>query len=596
MSKKGRKKQQRYAADFETTTEAPARVWAWGVANTDCPDFVEVGRTIGDFIQWCKDANNPIVYFHNEKFDGGFILDYLLRNGYTWRKDKRDCTENEFTTIIDNFGKFYAIEIYWKRSRGRVHKCTIYDSYKIIPMGVEKAAKDFGLKIQKLKIDYDRHNTETAITADEWKYLTNDVSIMAQVLNIAFSYGLTKMTLAACCMADYKGMITKKLFEERFPAPPYDVDREIRKAYRGGWTYLNPENAGRDVGAGIVLDVNSLYPAQMAYRPLPFGKPMTFSGKYQNDEKFPLYIQRFSCIFKIKKNKLPMIQIKKSAIFAPTEYLENSGGMVVMLTLASPDCDLFFEHYDVDELQFLGGWKFRASNVLFRNYVEKWTALKIEGGKTGNKALRTIAKLMQNSLYGKFGTSPIRRSKMPVWDPEAEKVIYKPILTPCTNEDGTPQFAETGMQMFTDYELVRPVYIPAAVFITAWARYTTITAAQSVHEKSIAETGKSRFVYADTDSLHLIGEEIPEGMDVDPYRLGAWDLEAHFTNAKFLQAKRYVEMIDGELQVKCAGLPKECHKFVTFDNFEIGAEYAGKLIPKTVSGGVILTETKYKMR
>lgn len=593
---KAKRKQQRYAADFETTTTEPARVWCWGVANVECPDFVETGRDISDFIEWCKTANNPVVYFHNEKFDGAFILDYLLTNGYTWKKEKGKCSENEFTTIIDDFGKFYCIEIYWSRKRGRVQKCTIYDSFKLIPMGVDKAAKDFGLKISKLKIDYDRHNTECDITADEWQYLTHDVSIMAQVLQIAFSYNLTKMTLAGCCMADYKGMIGADVFRHRFPVPPIDVDRDIRQAYRGGWTYANPENMGHDVGAGIVLDVNSLYPAQMATRPLPCGYPKTFQGKYVQDNNYPLYIQRFSCIFRLRKNKLPMVQIKQSTYFAPTEYLTDSGGLVVVLTLASPDCKLFFEHYETEELQFLGGWKFHARTDLFRGYVEKWTALKIEGGKTGNGALRTVAKLMQNSLYGKFGTSPIRRSKMPVYDAEQQKVCYKPVKTMCTLENGQPQRDENGEIMYTDYEIVKPVYIPVAVFVTAWARYTTITAAQTIHEKSIAETGHSRFCYADTDSLHLIGDEIPEGLDVDPYRLGAWDLEAHFTHAKFLQAKRYVEIIDGNLKVTCAGLPKDCHKYVTFDNFEIGAEYHGKLVPKTVSGGVILTETKFKMR
>lgn len=596
MAQKKKRKAKKYAADFETTTTEPARVWCWGVANIETPDFVEVGRTIDEFLEWCRDAGNPTIYFHNEKFDGAFILDYLLRNGYEWRREKGDCKEKEFTTIIDDFGKFYAIEIYWKRTANKVTKCTIYDSFKIIPMGVDKAAKDFGLAISKLKIDYDRHNTECDITAEEWQYLTNDVSIMAQVLQIAFSYGLTKMTLAACCMADYKNMIGEPVFKYRFPVPPIEVDREIRKAYRGGWTYANPENTGHDVGAGLVFDVNSLYPSQMAFRPLPYGKPRTFDGEYIPDSAYPLYIQRFACAFKLKKNKLPMIQIKNNGLFNATEYLRDSGGMVVLLTLANPDCDLFFEHYDVSELQFFGGWKFRASDQLFRPYVEKWTALKIEGGKTGNGALRTVAKLMQNSLYGKFGTSPVRRSKRPEYDAEAKKVVYRPVMTQCTNADGSPQLDENGNIMYTDYEIVRPVYIPIAVFVTAWARYTTISAAQRIHEDSIEKTGKSRFCYADTDSLHLIGDEIPDFLDVDPYRLGAWDLEARFSNAKFLQAKRYVEIIDGKLKVTCAGLPRDCHKYVTFENFEIGAEYDGKLVPKTVEGGVILTETKYKLR
>ena len=54
-------------------------------------------------------------------------------------------------------------------------------------------------------------------------------------------------------------------------------------------------------------------------------------------------------------------------------------------------------------------------------------------------------------------------------------------------------------------------------------------------------------------------------------------------------------MIDGELQVKCAGLPANCHAQVTFENFDYGTTYTGKLKPKTVEGGVILEETTYNL-
>lgn len=586
----------RYAADFETTTVPPVRVWCWGVACTTEPDHVIKGQTIEEFITWCSTAHNPIIYFHNEKFDGGFILDYLLRSGYEWRKEKGKCGEKTFSTIIDEFGKFYAIEIYWERRGHKVRKCTIYDSFKLIPMGVDKAAKNFGLEISKLHIDYERHNTECEILPEEWEYLEHDVRIMAQVLNIAFDFGLTKMTLAGCCMADYKKSIGEKCFRHRFPSPTYEADAAIRKAYHGGWTYANPENTGRDVGEGLVFDVNSLYPSQMAFRPLPYGTPKWYYGKYEPDGAYPLYIQKFACCFQLKKNHLPMIQMKHSTFFTPTEYLTSSNGLRIELTLASPDCELFFSHYDTEELEYLGGWKFQARSDLFTEWVEKWVRTKIEGEKEGNKAKRQIAKLYMNSLYGKFATSPKRRSKKPVWNEAEQKVSYEVIKTMCTNADGTPQLDNLGNPMYVDYELVRPVYIPVGVFITAWARYTTISAAQKIHEDSIEKTGKSRFCYADTDSLHITGTDIPEGLDVDPYRLGAWKCESHFTQAKFLQAKRYVEVIDGALKVTCAGLPADSHRFVTFDNFDYGKEYGGKLVPKTVQGGVMLTETTFKLK
>lgn len=43
------------------------------------------------------------------------------------------------------------------------------------------------------------------------------------------------------------------------------------------------------------------------------------------------------------------------------------------------------------------------SNELFREFVEKYTQLKIKSEKEGNNALRTIIKLILNSLYVRFG-------------------------------------------------------------------------------------------------------------------------------------------------------------------------------------------------
>jgi len=43
------------------------------------------------------------------------------------------------------------------------------------------------------------------------------------------------------------------------------------------------------------------------------------------------------------------------------------------------------------------------SNELFREFVDKYTQMKIQAEKEGNNALRTIIKFILNSLYGRFG-------------------------------------------------------------------------------------------------------------------------------------------------------------------------------------------------
>jgi hypothetical protein len=43
-------------------------------------------------------------------------------------------------------------------------------------------------------------------------------------------------------------------------------------------------------------------------------------------------------------------------------------------------------------------------------------------------------------------------------------------------------------------------------------------------------------------------------------------------------------------------MPSRCHDQVTFDNFEIGATYSGKLYRRNVPGGVVLYEGDFKIR
>lgn len=136
---------------------------------------------------------------------------------------------------------------------------------------------------------------------------------------------------------------------------------------------------------------------------LPYDLPLFYEGKYKEDKVYDLYIQMISCKFNIKKNKIPTIQIKNDRFhFKENEYLESSNGEEVTLYLTNVDLKLFFEQYDVYELTYICGWKFKSINGIFKDYIDKWIGRKIEASKTKNKGQRTLAKLMLNSLYRKI--------------------------------------------------------------------------------------------------------------------------------------------------------------------------------------------------
>lgn len=548
----------KWTADFETTTDVnDCRVWAWGVFQIGKDKFL-YGNTIESFFEWCEKTKNVTLYFHNLKFDGEFILHYIMTNNYTHVKEKKLVNNGTFKTLISDKGMFYCMEIL------TFNGChiKIYDSLKIIPFTVEKVAKAFGLPISKLEIDYTEYREPGhVLTEKEVSYLRNDVEIMARALNTLFSQKLTKMTQGSNALADYKRIIGKKIFEKWYPVPYYDED--IRRAYKGGYTYLNPKFKNQMIGEGIVLDVNSLYPSRMYYDVLPYGEGVAFTGKYQNDTEYPLFVQCLNCTFELKEGYLPTIQLKNNLAFCPTEYVTSSNGEDVTLTLTSVDLKLFFEHYQVQVNEWGGGWKFRGASGMFKDYIDKWYKIKAEATISGNDGMRTLSKLMQNALYGKFALNPNVCSKIPYL---MDGVVHYRNDEPETRE---------------------PIYIPMGAFITAYARNTTIRAAQNVFD---------RFIYADTDSLHLVGTELPEGLDIHDTRLGAWAHEKTFTRAKFIRAKTYVEEVDGELQVTCAGLPHKLHEEVTFDNFFVGQKYFGKLRNVHTQGGIVLEETEFTIR
>ena len=552
-----------FTADFETTTDpTDCRVWACGICEIGNPDNFIYMNDIDGFIGWAKKQRKVTTYFHNLKFDGEFILCWLFENGFKFVSDRRDLEKNTFTTLISDKGQFYSMEICFER-KGKEKDClTIYDSLKILPFSVAAIAKGFNLPISKLEIDYNEtREKDHILTKEEVDYLRNDVEIMARALHILFEQGLTKMTQGSNALFDYKRTVGTKNFNKWFPIPDYDSD--IRQSYKGGFTYLNPKYKEIDLQDGIVLDVNSLYPSVMYYQPLPYGEGIFFKGKYEPDKIYNLHIQMFTCQFELKPGYIPTIQLKNNLAFVPTKYLESSDGEDVTLCLTNVDLELFFEHYNVYNIEYHSGWKFKSTVGLFKEYIDKWNKVKMESTLNGNKAMRTLAKLMLNALYGKFALNPNVQSKIPWYDNGVVK--YK----------------------LGEKETRDPIYIPVGTFITAWARYKTISSAQKVYD---------RFVYADTDSLHLIGTEIPDMLEVDPVKLGAWKHESTFTRARFIRQKSYIEEIDGELNITCAGMPERCYQYVTWDNFRTGSSYDGKLGMTHVNGGIVLKDIPFSIK
>ena len=200
----------RYVADFETTTnENDCRVWGYGLNRIASNEF-SFGKTIDDFFAEIFTGENKIIYFHNLKFDGEFILYYLLRNNYTHTKEKK-LYNNEFNTLITDQGVFYSMQI--KHNDVLI---TINDSLKIIPLSVEQIAKAFNQGELKGDIDYllDRP-IGWELTVEEIDYIRRDVQIVSRAIKTFLDQGMNRITQASNAFSDYKDGVTKRYFDKK---------------------------------------------------------------------------------------------------------------------------------------------------------------------------------------------------------------------------------------------------------------------------------------------------------------------------------------------------------------------------------------------
>lgn len=651
MSARGVKRKYRYfSCDFETTVyegQQETEVWASAVVELYTED-VKIFHSIDETFNYFKSLNtNIICYYHNLKFDGNFWLYYLLHdkkfkqatiptgdqpNEVEWIEPK-DMENNTFEYSISNRGQWYTMTIKVNR-----HIIELRDSLKLLPFSVREIGKAFNTKHKKLDMEYEGFRyAGCEITDEEKKYIANDVLVVKEALEIMFNQGHNKLTIGSCCLSEYKKLVGDQ-YEDWFPDITQvgvdekvygsdNADSYIRHSYRGGWCYLARGKENRLFGRGTTADVNSLYPSMMSSESgnrYPVGMPSFWRGNfippqaYENDNYF---FVRIKTRFYIKEGMLPFIQIKGNIRYKGTEMLESSDvvnkttgehsayiidfdGNVedtrVTMTMTMTDYKLFLEHYNVIDFEILDGCYFHTEIGIFDTYINKYKELKLKS----RGAMRTLAKLFLNNLYGKMASNTDSSFKL-AYMKQNETVGFMEVL-------------ENNKQAG---------YIPVGSAITSYARNFTIRAAQ----KNYYGVDKAGFIYADTDSIHC---DLPadkfKGIKVHDKNFCCWKLESTWDKAIFARQKTYIEHVVAEnlepidkpwWNIKCAGMPNNCKQLfersmegdeVTeedteeakeflktkrqLSDFKVGLKVPDKLMPKRIKGGILLVNTYYEMR
>lgn len=456
------------------------------------------------------------IYSHN---GGSFDMLFLL----AWIR----AHEDEFGfSIVPVQSSIQILEV-WRRPRnpeeGIREKWTFIDSMKLLPMGLEKACKTFGLP-GKVKQDLNVHEDHPS-----WEiYLKQDcialVTVLERVTDMILAMGgEVGVTTPATAMKLYR-----REFLGRGEGNPAKIPRHahymncadiktckgcahewVRDAYYGGRTEVF-----RMQGENLhYYDINSSYVAAMR-ETMPGGDRMV--EKRYRPELHEKYVGFVQCTVTIPEDceipPLPYRHSKTGKLVFPVGTFSGTWSVEELRLLEDPSV----KGVITDVVQAM--WYRRKP--LFVGYVDKMWSLRDERLPTFDEGMSALAKLMGNSLYGKFGMRQdrtqvvIARKNRPegscilcVKDAEDEGQFCKDCLgsKPASDDDCSDVYYQNK---FVDTAYIIP---QIAAHITALARVRL----WRFMRQAIDAGG--RIYYSDTDSV-ITDIEMPSSKELGAFK------------------------------------------------------------------------------
>lgn len=383
----------------------------------------------------------------------------------------------------------------WRMSLAKIGESIGHDK---LPMPAPKASKaDWDA--------YGKQDTEIIRIAclEWWAFL------------IEFDLGGFAPTLASQAFNAYR---------HRFMHTPIFIDVKekalalARSAYVGGRTECF--NIGHMKGDFYYIDFNSMYPAVMQKEKFPF----RLIGNYQRPTKKELadWQEHFSILAEVTiTTDLPIYPVirDKKLIFPIGTF---------KVTLAHPEyCEAVLRGH-VDEVHQVCLYQ---SEQLFKSFIDTMYELRLKAKAENNETKSWLFKILQNSLYGKFGQRGRRFEEIDTCEPNLIEVWDE--YDADTHE--LLKFRKFGgvVQQWIDEDESRNSFPAIAATVTSYARVKLF--------KAIEQAGFDNVFYCDTDSLvtNAIGFKRLSKL-IDDKKLGYLKLEKRFTEMEIYSPKDYV--------------------------------------------------------
>jgi hypothetical protein len=526
-----------------------------------------------------------------------------------------------------------------------------HDSYSLFPKSLEKLSKDFKVKNQKIDLTeklkgtkyyeerkekevtiYDEKNDIKTVIIKEIpekdrcdkdktlenffmevdpmdlllnEYLEYDCRSLYEIVTTAFNISGLKLkdflinpTTASLAMTTFRTKFKKEYelaTKSKYEGRDLEVEEKLNAAYYGGRTEVFKNRCIN----GFHYDFNSLYPYCMENYKFPIGDYKQING-VNAKVQFNMFKKsgkgggvgrvKISVPKNLNKQGIPILPHRtegsKKLLFGVGEFWGT-------WTLAELE---FAESRGCKILQWDYMIYFYEMADLFSPYVNYFKKLKEDNSKDKpgrNESLYEYAKLLLNSLYGKFAMARERTTFTSLKEiPQTiEKLLKKgELFIPeikffmWVQEGGIDyaqdqylktmpddliyrmpkRFKQIGVEetllQYLTYVTADYIQIQISAYVTSYARIELFKAFENTWKN------KGSVYYCDTDSLVTDKELDPELIHDSIF--GKLDREGIIKNAVYNQPKVYAEEVEGGTYVlKFKGLPRGKIKDLNIDDY-----------------------------
>lgn len=602
---------------------------------TDGKGFRGVYDTVVDYVNAIRDRiveqnkRNAIIYFHNMAFDAYNILYALLTLVYIYTDDIKQ--------LLIQDSRWYTFRLNY-----RGVSLEFRDSYNLISQPLNSFQKTFGLSIGKSTEDSWKDRMDEVATVNAllnrtesglMEYALLDVDVLQAGLDkfweLQGGKKASKLTAASLAYSEWLSVIEEHGYrtsdgvhhegfieEDKKKKLTIVMDNDMPKfihditnyTYRGAVCYPNPDYTNKTLkGIYVYIDANSLYPSAMLpsvqgrnrYNQMelthyyPVGVPVRLksmpSEEIMNDRRYVSFL-KLRIKAKIKQDAvIPFVSLGRQGRVGMSfnrPYHTNDFLREIDETfwVTSIDYRSIQNYYDIEEQEFIEGIIYtpeNTSNDIFNEYISKWRKIKEQAAREGNAGLKQLAKIMLNSLYGKFAQS-------------------------IDNIETFLEFGENGCLTVREGSFDGKTSLKnmgIAAMITSYAREILLDVANLL--------SPNEFLYCDTDSIIMTESGWRKIREVkgllDKAEFGCWDVEHIVKEVKILHQKCYMITEFEAFQrdhkrertvVKCAGASEDIKRYIQYDNFNRGETIKGARMKKAKQtiGGITLESRPFSIK